>query len=175
MSSFSVSIQAPIEVLKDKECPAMIIPSTPRTSRGLTSCDEPINKPAHFCRGWGKRLLCRLAVGNFWGLVGGSCLGFLGIRCRFVTTGRGFWLISPAEVCDAEFSPPLTQWRGDASRPSGPRRASSWSVTRPLTTTAAGAGGTSLSFWKGPSESSQPSRRAGAAVHRSLPSLPGRS
>ena len=38
-SSSPVPIQAPIEVLKDKECPAMIIPSTPRTSGGLTSCE----------------------------------------------------------------------------------------------------------------------------------------
>lgn len=29
---FIVPSQAPLEVLKDRECPAMLIPSTPRTS-----------------------------------------------------------------------------------------------------------------------------------------------
>lgn len=90
--SLPLPIQAPIEVLRDKECPAMIIPSTPRTSGGLTSCRALINEGSLPAPAWEAAALP--GCWDFLGGVGGSWWGFWGIRRSFVSTGRGFWLLS---------------------------------------------------------------------------------
>lgn len=84
--------QAPVEVLKDKECPAMIIPSTPRTSGGLTSRRALINRgslPAREAAAWPG------CWDYFWeGLEGGGGVFGGGIWRSVVSTGRGFRLVS---------------------------------------------------------------------------------
>lgn len=68
-----VPTQAPLEVLKDKECPAMLIPSTPRTS---AISEELVNPNPGFRRDFSE------AVWGFWGSRGslglqGGALGRL--------------------------------------------------------------------------------------------------
>lgn len=119
----SPPFQPPIQVLKDKECPAMIIPSTPRTSGGLTMSrlTSPLASVAPL--GGSGRVAAGIFVSEGWSQA--SVWAFWGC---IVATGRGFGLVSLGggvgrerlRLAALSFPPPLAGRSGAAMLPGHP-------------------------------------------------------